>query len=118
MKKILSTSVLRYLISILVLELGLGIVVGVILFLREHTLSLFGDWMFWAGLIALVIGLASVFGNWGITRGGLYQLGQTVSDQDISTRTRADLNEEQSSFSLLQLSVGVGILSIVVSALV
>lgn len=118
MKKILTVSIFRYLIYTLALELGLVIVVGVILFLREHTLSLFGDWMFWAGLIVLVIGLGSVFGNWGITRSGLYQISQTVSERDISTRTRADLNEEQSSFSFLQFSMGVGILSIIISALV
>jgi hypothetical protein len=118
MKKILSTSLLRYLIRILTLELGLVIVVGIILLLRDHTLSLFGNWMFWAGLITLMIGGASVFGNWGITRSGSYQISQTVSDQDISTRTTADLNDEQSSFSFLQLSVSVGILSIIISALV
>jgi hypothetical protein len=74
--------------------------------------------MFWAGLIILAIGAFSMIGGWGITRGGIYQIGQTVGEQSVSSRTKADLKEEQSSFSFLLLSAGVGILAIVISGLV
>lgn len=73
--------------------------------------------MFWAGLLILAIGVFSLTGNWGITRSGTYQLGLTVSEQDVSTRTQADLKEEQASFSFMQLSAGVGILAIIISGL-
>ena len=112
------TSLLQYLIRILIGELGVVIVVGVILILKEHTFGLFGDWMFWAGLVILVVGVSSVFGSWGITRSGSYQIGLTVGEDDISTRTKALLREEQSSFSFMQLSVGVGILALLISGLV
>jgi hypothetical protein len=102
---------------VLLFELGLVIIVGTILFLREHSLNAFGDWMFWAGLIILAIGVFSLTGSWGITRSGTYQLGLTVSEQDVSTRTQADLKEEQASFSFMQLSAGVGILAIIISGL-
>ena len=117
MKNFSSPSILHHITWILIVELGLAIIVGVILLLREHSLNAFGDWMFWAGLIIIVLGAASLFGGWGITRSGLYQLGLSVSDQDISTRTKTNLQEEQSNFSFLQLCAGVGILAIVISGL-
>jgi hypothetical protein len=117
MKKFLSPSILPYISRVLLLELGLVILVAILLLLWEHSLNAFGDWMFWAGLLILTIGAFSLLGGWGITRGGIYQIGLTVGTQDVSSRTRADLNEEQSNFSFLLLSAGVGILAIVISAL-
>lgn len=117
MKKFLSLSIVQYIIRVLIWELGLAIIVGAILLLRERSLNAFGDWMFWAGLIILAIGASSLIGGWGVTRGGLYQLGLTVSDQDVPSRIKAELKEEQSSFSFLQLCAGVGILAIVISSL-
>ena len=118
MKEKLSATILQYMIRVLIFELGLVIIVGTILFLREHTLNSLGNWMFWAGLIVLAIGASSLIGSWGITRSGTYQMGLTVSDQDVSARTKADLKEEQSSFSFLQLSAGVGTLAIIISGLI
>jgi hypothetical protein len=117
MKDFLSPSILQYITRILIVELGLAIIVGVILLLREHSLNAFGDWMFWAGLIILALGALSMIGGWGITRGGVYQIGQTVGEQSVSNRTKADLKEEQASFSFLLVSTGVGILAIVISVL-
>jgi hypothetical protein len=117
MRKILSTTILQYITRVLIFELALAIIVAVVLLLREQNLKSFGDWMFWAGLIIIVLGAASLLGGWGITRSGLYQLGLSVSDQDISTRTKTNLQEEQSNFSFLQLCAGVGILAIVISGL-
>ena len=113
----LFTTIFRYTLRVLLIELGLALVVGVALFLIEHTLKPFGDWMFWAGLIILAVGLSSLLGGMGITRGGLYQIGQTVGDQDVSTRTRTDLREERASFSFLYLSAGVGILAMIIGGL-
>ncbi|RPI91435.1 MAG: hypothetical protein EHM40_15735 [Chloroflexi bacterium] len=118
MKKIFSAAIVQYMIRILLFELGLVVVVGVALFLKERSLELFGDWMIWAGLIVLMIGAASLLGGWGITRGDTYQVGMTVGEQDISTRTKTDLKEEESNFSFLQLCAGIGILAIIVSRLV
>ena len=118
MKKILSTTFIQYIIRVLIFEMGLVIIIGAILLLREQSLHSFGDWMFWAGLIIIVLGAASLFGGWGITRSGIYQLGLSVSDQDISTRTKTSLQEEQSNFSFLQLCAGVGILAVVISTLI
>ena len=117
MRKILSTTILQYITRVLIFELALAIIVAAVLLLREQNLNSFGDWMFWAGLIIIVLGAASLLGGWGITRSGLYQLGLSVSDQDISTRTKTNLQEEQSNFSFLQLCAGVGILAIVISGL-
>jgi steroid 5-alpha reductase family enzyme len=117
MKKLLSPSTLQYITRILIFELGLAIIVAAILFLRDRSLNAFGDWMFWSGLIILAVGASSLIGNWGITRSGLYQLGLTVSDQDVPSRIKAELKEEQSSFSFLQLCAGIGILAIVISSL-
>ena len=118
MKKVLSTTIIQYMIRVLIFELGLVIIVGAILLLREQSLNSLGDWMFWAGLIIMVLGASSLLGGWGITRSGMYQLGLSVSDQDISTRTKTNLQEEQSNFSFLQLCAGVGILAIVISSLI
>ncbi len=118
MKKILPAPILQYMIRILVLEAALAVLLGVILFLKEHTLTSFGSWMFWAGLIIMALGASSLLGGWGITRSGMYQLGSTAGEQDISTRTKSDLKEEQSSFSFLLLCTGVGILAIVISRLI
>lgn len=118
MRKIMSTTILQYITRVLIFELGLAIVVAAVLLLREQNLNSFGNWMFWAGLIIIVLGAASLFGDWGITRGGLYQLGSSVSDQDLFTRTKTNLQEEQSNFSFLLLCAGVGILAVVISTLV
>ncbi|HLO14678.1 MAG TPA: hypothetical protein VK206_07615 [Anaerolineales bacterium] len=117
MKKNLAAAILQYTIRILLFELGLAIILGAILFLRENSLDSFGQWMFWAGLVIMAIGASSLLGNWGVTRSGTYQIGMTVGEQDISSRTRADLREEQASFSFLQLSLGVGFLAILISGL-
>lgn len=118
MKKIFSAAIVQYMIRVLLFELGLVVVVGAALFLKERSLELFGDWMTWAGLIVLMIGALNLVGGWGITRSDSYQAGLTVGEQDIVTRTKNDLMEEESSFSFLQLCAGIGILAIIVSRLV
>ena len=118
MRKILSATIFQYMMRVVIFELGLAIIVGMILLLREHTLNSFGDWMFWGGLIVIVLGASSLLGGWGITRSGMYQIGLTVGEKDISTRTRTNLKEEQSNFSFLLLCAGVGFLAIVISALI
>ena len=116
--KSISSNILHYITQILLFEIGLAVTVGLILFWREHSLAAYGNWMFWAGLIVLGIGTMSLMGGLGITRGGLYQLGQSVSEQDSHSKLQSQLEEERASFSFLQLCAGVGILALVISALV
>jgi hypothetical protein len=116
--KNLAATILQYAIRVLAVELGLALIVGVTLVILQHTLNSFGDWMFWAGLIVLVTGLFSVIGHGSITRGGTYTVGQTVGEEDILTRTNAELKEEKKNFSFLLLATGVGILAIILSQLV
>ncbi len=113
----LAAKIFHYLIRILGLELALALIVGIVVFLRERSLNSFGDWMVWAGVICLVFGLLGVIGYGGMARSGSYQIGQTVGEQDIPTRTNADLAEERRSFSVLELSAGVGILAIAIGVL-
>lgn len=110
-------TVFQYAIRVLAVELVIVLVVGGILLLREHTLNSFGDWMAWAGLLSLVVGFLSVIGHGDMARSGTYQMGQTVGERDIPSRTKDDLEEERKGFSFLLLATGVGILAIILSRL-
>lgn len=113
----LGITIFQYTIRVLAFELGLAILVGGILLIRERSLDSFGNWMIWAGLITLIAGLLSVIGAGSVARSGTYQMGQTVGERDIPDRTNADLAEEQKSYPLVLLSLGVGILAIIIGLL-
>ncbi len=115
-KQILQT-IWVYFIRIILIELGLSALVIVLLLLIEHSLRSFADWIFWAGLIFLAFVLLGFLGNLGITRGGLYQLGQSVSGESASDRVRSELKEETTSFSMLPTALGVAILAMIMNGL-
>ena len=115
--KSFASTVLQYTIRVLIIEFVVVLLVGGILLFREHSLSAFGDWMMWAGIIIVVVGLLSVVGYGGATRSGSYPVARTVGERDIPDQTRADLDEEAKTFSFLILALGVGVLAIVISEL-
>ncbi len=111
------STILQYLIRILLFEISLAIIVVALLYIVERKLDAFGDWMFSAGLIFLALSLIGFLGNLGITRSGLYQLGQSVSGESASDRLRTELREEQNSFSLVPVALGVAILAMVIGGI-
>ncbi|OGO26062.1 MAG: hypothetical protein A2Y54_07005 [Chloroflexi bacterium RBG_16_51_16] len=104
-----------YFIRIILMEIGLSALVVVLLLLIEHSLRSFADWIFWSGIIFLAFVLLGFLGNLGITRGGLYQLGQSVSGESASDRVRSELKEETTSFSILPTALGVAILVMIMN---
>ncbi len=114
MKNTVSTA-FQYLIRIIAINLILVLVVGAALALLENSLRSFGTWLFWTGLATIAVGLLAVVGSSGITRSGSYAVGRTLGEDDIPTRTNADLKDETASFSFLLLSLGAGILAILLS---
>ncbi len=116
MKNIAATAS-QYLIRVVAIDLVLCVVVLAALALVEHSLRSFGTWLFWAGIITIAAGLLSVVGSTGITRSGSYAVGRTVGEEDIPTRTMADLKDETASFSFLLLSLGAGVLAMLFSQL-
>lgn len=116
MKNIAATA-FQYGIRILAIDVLLVVIVCVALALIEHSLDSFGNWLFWAGMITLVIGLMAVVGGAGVSRSGSYLLGQTTGGPDIVSRTNADLKEEAMGFSFLILATGAGVVAIAISRL-
>ena len=112
--RILQT-ILGYFIRIILKVIGLSALVVMSLLLIEHSLRSFADWIFWAGIIFLTFVLLGFLGNLGITRGGLYQLGQSVSGESASDRVRSELKEETTSFSILPTVLGVAILVMIMN---
>ena len=115
-KPILQT-IWGYFLRIILIEFVLSLLVIVLLLLIEGSLRSFADWIFWAGIICLVLVLLGFLGNLGITRSGLYQLGQSVSGERASDRIRSELKEEAISFSLLPTGLGVAILAMIINAI-
>jgi hypothetical protein len=107
----------QYLARIVGIDLLLAAIVCVALLLVERSLQSFGTWLFRSGIATLVVGLLSVIGSTGITRGGSYAAARTVGEQDIPARTNADLKDETASFSFLLMALGAGVLAILLSQL-
>jgi hypothetical protein len=111
--------ILRFLRTVVLIDLGIFATVGLVCWLGGwRTAYQYAGGLFWAGAAAIVIGLSSLMGGWGITRSFRYQYGQSVSEQGIYERTRQAIKDEARSYRFLILMAAVGVVSIAVGALI
>ncbi|MGA9350694.1 MAG: hypothetical protein WBW48_18075 [Anaerolineae bacterium] len=114
-----STGILRFLRSVVLIDLGIFAAVGLVCWLGGwRTAYQYGGGLLGTGVAAIVIGLSSLMGGWGITRSFRYQYGQSVSEQGIHERTRQAIKDEARSYRFLILMAAVGVVSIAVGALI
>jgi hypothetical protein len=113
------TGILRFLRTVVLIDLGILAAVGLVCLLGGwHTAYQYGGGLSLAGAVAIVIGLSSVVGGWGITRGGDYQYAQSVSEQDIQGRAQQAIEDIAQSYRFQILMTAVGVVSIAVGALI
>ncbi|MBM4467009.1 MAG: hypothetical protein FJ014_15900 [Chloroflexi bacterium] len=113
------TGILRFLGTVVLIDLGIFAAVGLVCWLGGwRTAYQYGGVLFWAGVAAIVIGLSSLMGGWGMTRNFTYLYGQSVSEQNIHERTRQAIKDEARSYWFLILMAAVGVVSIAVSTLI
>lgn len=93
------------------------VAVAVCWFAGWRSAAQIGSGLTWAGVAAIVAGLLSTVGGWGVTRDSQYMYAQSVSHQDMSTRTRQGLGDSLRSYNFAIIATAAGILSIVVGAL-
>jgi hypothetical protein len=113
------TGILRFLRTVVLIDLGIFAVVGVVCWLGGwRTAYQYGNGLSLAGAAAIVIGLTSVVGGWGITRGSDYQYAQSVSEQDIRGRAQQAIEDVAQSFRFQIRMTAVGVVSIAAGALI
>jgi hypothetical protein len=113
------TGILRFLRTVVLIDLVIFAVVGVVCWLGGWRMAYqYGNGLSLAGAAAIVIGLSSLVGGWGITRGFDYQYAQSVSEQDIHGRTQQALRDIAQSYRFLILMTAVGVVSIAVGTLI
>jgi hypothetical protein len=118
-KQGIPTGILRFLRTVVLIDLGIFAVVGVVCWLGGwRTAYLYGGGLFLAGAAAIVIGLSSLVGGWGITRGFDYQYARSVSEQGIGGRTQQAMRDIGRSFRFQILMTSVGVVSIAAGALI
>ena len=111
--------ILRFLRTVVLIDLGIFAAVGLVCLLGGwRTAYQYGNGLSLAGAAAMVIGLSSVVGGWGITRSFGYQYAQSVSEQDIHGRTQQAIEDVAQSYRFQILMTVVGVVSIAVSALI
>ena len=71
----------------------------------------------WAGAAAIIVGVLSTFGGWGLTRDAQYLYVQSVSQDTITKRTRQALGDSLRSYGFAIVAAGAGIACLAVGAL-
>ena len=113
------TGILRFLRTVVLIDLGIFAVVGVACWLGGwRTVYQYGDGLSLAGAAAILIGLSSLVGGWGITRSFDYQYAQSVSQQGIAGRTQQVMKDIAQSYRFLILMSSAGVVSIAAGALI
>ena len=77
-----------------------------------------GSGWIWAGVAAIVAGLLSTMGGWGVTRDPQYMYAQSVSHQDTSARTRQALGDSLRSYNFAIVATATGMLCIAMGTLI
>ena len=112
-------AILRFLRTAVLIDLGIFAAVGLVCWLGGwRTAYQYGEGLIWAGAAATVLGLLSVRGGWGITRGFGYLYAQSVSQQSIHERARQAIRDIAEGYRFLILMTAVGAISIAVGSLV
>lgn len=112
-------ALLRFLRSVVLADVAVAIAVGLVCWLGGwRTAQAFGMGLTYAGVGAMALGLFSVFGTWGMTRSGSYQLGQSVSADGIGDRTKRSVAELNQSYGMLGRMLVIGIVLIVAGSLI
>ena len=110
-------ALLRLLGTIALAALGLMVIVFVICwFAGWRTPSEIGSALTWAGAAAIIIGVLSVFGGWGLTRDPQYMYAQSASQQNITDRTRQSLGDSLRSYSFAIVATAAGIVCLLIGA--
>ena len=99
--------------------LGLIVVVVVICwFAGWRTALQISSGLTWAGAAAIAVGVLSTLGGWGLTRDSQFMYVQSVSQQDMTARTRQGLGDSLRSYNLAIVSTAAGILCVVAGTLI
>jgi len=98
--------------------LALMVVVCAICWLAgRRSASQIGSGLTWAGVAAIAVGVLSTLGGWGVTRDPQIMYAQSVSHQDMPSRTRQAVRDSLRCYNLAIIATAVGILCIIVGAL-
>ena len=92
----------RFLGIVLLVQLGIGLVVGVIgLRLGWETLSEYARGLQMAGLFVIGVGLLGIRGNWEVTRSFGYQYSMSTTEQSSLQRTQQILGDFIQSYTFM-----------------
>jgi hypothetical protein len=112
-------AILRLAGIIALAALGLLVmVVAVCWFAGWRMASQISSGLTWVGAAAIVFGVLSVFGGWGVARDPQYMYAQSVSHQDMSDRTRQGLGDSLRSYNFAIVATTAGLLCLAIGALI
>jgi len=105
-------SVFRFLRPVVLIDLGIFALVGLVCRLGGwRTAHHYGNGLMLAGVVAVVVGISSVFGGWGLTRGFDYQYARSAGEDTIGERTKRGLKDMARSYGFSVRMTVVGVVS-------
>ncbi len=112
-------AILRLVGLIALAALGILIVVTLIgWFLGWRSAAQFGNGFLLGGIAAIALGVLSTMGGWGLTRDATYLYAQSASQQSLQERTGQSLRDSLRSYNLGIVTLGAGILCILLGSLI
>ncbi len=113
------TGILRFLRTVVLINLGIFAGVGLICWFGGwRTAHQYGNGLMLAGVAAMVAGVFSLAGGWGLTRSFVYQHAASAGVDDTRERTRRELKDTGQRYGFLALMGVVGIMSIAFGILI
>jgi len=105
-------SVFRFLRPVVLIDLGIFAFVGLVCWFGGwRTAHHYGNGLMLAGVAAVLIGISSLLGGWGLTRSVDYQYARSVGEDSIGERTKRDLKDVARSYGFLIRMTVVGVVS-------
>jgi hypothetical protein len=113
------SAILRFLGAVALIDLGIFALVGLGCWLGGwRTASQYGTGLVWAGIGAMVLGVLSIVGNWGLTRSPTYQYGLSVGVQNIYERTQQAIKDAAQGYGFFILMAVAGVVSVATGSLI
>jgi hypothetical protein len=109
----------RFLRNVVLIDVAIFLIVGLVCWTGGwYTIYQYGGGLFWAGMLAIIIGASSVRGVWGTSRRFETQYGLTVSEQSIHQRMRQQMADVAESNRFCVLMFAAALVSMVIGAVI
>ena len=109
----------RFLRSVALVDAVIFLIVGLVCWTGGwRTIYQYGGGLFWAGMLAMIVGASSVRGTWGTSRRFETQYGLTVSEQGIHQRLRQQMADVTESNRFCVLMFAAALVSMVIGAVI